>query len=154
MTKEELVCLTIKQLKEGFKKHPECLQLEDPELGKTNYGNSTIIWRFKVEIDGTLYNDPNNNSRTVIISYSKLERKINASIYLRDVGTASQSIMPDASASISYHEHLPLFLYKSYRDFMYLRKQLIDRQKEKENIDFVKKLTSVFPGTFEDDILG
>lgn len=153
MTKEELIDLTLKQLRDSFENSPECLHLEE---SNSTYGNNTtgptIIWRHRVEINGERIQDPNNSSRTIIASYSTISKQLTVSIFFREVNNLNHALMADATAVVKYSDWP--WMHKSYRRFQSLRKKILKLQKEKESLEYLRKLSSVFPGTFEDDLLG
>ncbi len=150
MTKDELVLITLKQLEESFKNSPECFHLDDSEIGQTNYPGPTIIWKFRVELDGKTIQDPNNATRTVIVTYNNMAKQLTTYIFFREVNNISNTIMADAVATTKYSEWP--WLHKSYRKFNNLRKALLQKHREQENIEYIKKLSSIFPSTFEDDL--
>lgn len=151
MTKDELINITLKQLIDSFRNSPERLHLEDPELGGNNYLGPTIVWKFKIEIDGKSVQDPNNAIKTVIVSYNPVAKQLTAYIFFRDVSSIHSTIMADAVATIKYNKYP--WMHQSYRKFMYLRKKLIQRHREKESIDYIKKLSAIFPAIFDDELL-
>lgn len=150
MTKSELISITLKQLEERLKTHPECFKLEDPTIGSTTFTCPTIIWQFKVEVDNKIINDPNNAPRTIVVSYNKYHKQLSCAIYMREVNTVSNSIMADATVQVNFSYPL---LNKPFHQWRRLRKALIKRHKEKLNIDYLSKLTGIFPDTFEDELL-
>lgn len=162
MTKEQLLNITLKQLKESLKTSPECFLLEDPELKlptgtNSGFGNSssnilgpTILWRFRVELGGKLIPDPNNATRSIIVTYTPALKQLSCHIYFREVNNINSAIMADAQATVQYE--VPFF-NESYRRFMSLRKKLIQRSRDKENSEFLKKLNNIFPTTGDDGLL-
>jgi hypothetical protein len=153
MTKEELIYITLKQLKESFDTCPECLNIEEPGTSSnSSHMGPTIIWKFRVVVDGLTIPDPNNSNRTIIVTYNSMAKQLTVSIYFREINNLNHAVMADATATVKYSEWP--WLHKSYRKFQSLREKLLRRQKEKENLEYLKKLSSIFPGTFEDDLLG
>lgn len=154
MTKEELVYLTLTQLTESLRIQPENFRLEDPALGTVggNFHGPTIIWQFKITSNGVVIPDPLNNTRTIIVTYNKLGRQLQCYIYNREVNNLNHAIMADAQAAITFHDLIHPLFYRVYRQFMSLRKELIQMKYEKESLDYVKKLNSIFPATNEEDI--
>jgi hypothetical protein len=153
VTKEELIYLTLKQLNESLKSSPENFRLEDTEAGIINnsYHGPTIVWQFKVETQpGTYIQDPLNATRTVIATYNKLSKQISCYIYFREVNSINHAIMADSQMSL----HLSQFpiLNRTYRQFMKLRNKLLDKRREKEYLDYLKKLNNIFPSTHVDEL--
>lgn len=156
MTKEELIALTLKQLSENIINAPECFELESNEVNPTrSYMSVSIIWRPRVNLDGTTIADPTNNPRTVIVSFNTNLKEIGCYIFLKDIGStsAASSVIAEASAHQRFGD-FPLWLYKNYRQFNKLKKQLIAVYVDRDNAKYLNKLCSVFPGTFEEDLLG
>ncbi len=157
MTKEELVYLTLRQLSESLKTHPENFRLEDPSIG-SGTGNAafpgpTIIWQFKVKVsDNELIPDPFNATKTIIITYNKIAKQIHCHIYHREVNNLNHAIMPEAQATIQFHDYLPLFFHRTYREFKSLRTNLIKRRNEKEYIDYMRRLHGIFPSIHEEEL--
>lgn len=156
MTKEELLNITLKQLKESLKTSPECFHLEDPGAGLSpgvtngSFTGPTIIWRYRVELGGKMIPDPNNAARTIIITYSPALKQLSCHIYFREVNNINSAIMAEAQISVQYE--IPFF-NKSYRMFNSLKGRLIQRKRDKDNMEYLKKLNSIFPTTFDDDLL-
>lgn len=152
MTGDELVQLTIKQLSDNLANSIECFELsEDPEWPNSESIRTytTIVWRFRVALEGQSYPDPNNAPRTVILSYSRLHKKLGCYIFFREVENPSKAIMADATIELTYK--IPYF-HKSYRKFLKLRKNLIKKLEEKDKLDFLKKLNSIFPAALDDNL--
>ena len=147
MTKNEMMLLTIKQLINHFNQHPECFALEEqdnPDLSYSFY-NSTIVFQNN--------NDIISNPRTVMVTFNSSTCMIDCKIYFRTVligGTAS-NFKPDASMAIPVTFKM---FNKPYRMFKALRTSIVKRKKDSEGDEFLKKLHSVFPGTFDDYIFG
>lgn len=150
MKKEALLDLTIKQLTESLSNSPECFELfEDPEFSSGSGLYTVIVWKFKVIVDGSHIPDPNNSPRTIMISYSYKARSLRCDIFLRDVDNPRTAIMSDAFIEIHYK--VP-FLNLSYIRFKKFRRMLINKIKQRENIDYIKKLNSIFPSILDDNL--
>ena len=153
MTKEELIHITLKQLSENLKSSPENFRLEDAELGTPtgSFPGPTIVWQFKVKVkEDTYIQDPLNATRTIIVTFNKIAKQLSCLIYFREVNTLNQSVMPDTQAMFQCSE-FPI-LNRTYRQFMKVRQQLIKQRREKEFMDYMRKLNNIFPSTHEDDI--
>lgn len=149
MTKEELVYTTLKQLHESFKTSPECFQVEQDDMTRATIG-PTILWRFRVELDGKNIPDPNNASRSVFVMYNEMAKQLSCMIFLRDVSDFNRAIMSDAESTVQLH--IPIFS-RSYRSFMRLRKKILKRKQDKKGLDYLSKLNSIFPTTHDDELL-
>ena len=152
MTKEELVLITLRQLNNSFKTTPECLDLEDYTVTAvhSSFSGPTIIWRRMIEVNGENIQDPNNAARTVIITYNKLAKELSCYIFFREVTNIQYAIAIDAKIELKWR--IP-FLHTPYWKFMALRKKLIHRIKNKQSIEYLDKLSEIFPTTFTDDLL-
>jgi hypothetical protein len=152
MTKDDLLSITLDQLLDAFKRTPECFELMDREIDPNmSLIGPTIKWSFKLDLDGMIIPDPNNAARTIIISYNDMGKQLSCHIFFREVNAANQAIMADAQATAKYA--FPI-LSSSYRKFHKLRNKLIRRHRDKENDRFLRKLQSIFPTTFDNDIFG
>jgi hypothetical protein len=156
VTKEELIALTLKQLRENIAHSPEQFEIECPELNPSRSSmSSSIIWRPRFNLDGNLVTDPTNNPRTVIVTLNHTTRELGCYIFLKDISSIfnAQGVVSEASALVKL-DSWPLSFYKVYRDFNRLKNTVIKNIGTQENEKFLKKLCSVFPGTFEEDLLG
>ena len=155
MTKEQLIHITLKQLNESLKIQPENFRLEDPSLGQTqgSFPGPTVIWQFRFQLDENKFiPDPLNSVKTIIVTYNKLAKQLSCHIYNREVNSLNGAMMAEAQAVISYNEFLPARFYRTYRQFLHLRKGLMKRRTEKEYVDYMKRLNGIFPATHEEDL--
>jgi hypothetical protein len=151
--KEELIYLTLRQLKDSLKTSPQNFRIEDPELGSINGGfhGPTIIWQFKVEIKpGEFITDPLNATKTVIVTHNRVRNEITCLIYFREVNAASSAMMPETQAVFKLHKWS--FINRTYRQFESIRKDLIKMRRQKEYVDYLQKLNKIFPSTHEEDL--
>lgn len=156
MTKEELIHITLKQLRESLKTSPENFRLEDPSIAPTSnssFAGPTIIWQFRVKVDEDRYvPDPLNSVKTIIVTYNKMAKKLECYIYNREVNNLNHAMMPEAQALITFSDWLPVFFNRTYRQFMDIRQGLIKRRNEKEYTDYMRRLNGIFPATHEDEL--
>lgn len=155
MTKEELIHITLKQLSESLIVSPENFRLEDPSLGSTNgsFPGPTIIWQFRVKIEEDKYiNDPLNSVKTIIVTFNRIANQLECHIFNREVNSLNSAMMAEAVSKITYNQYLSPSFYRTYRQFMSLRNGLVKRKAEKEAIDYMKRLSGIFPGTHEDEL--
>jgi hypothetical protein len=155
ITKEGLIQITIAELRKSLMESPECFELyRDPDWPTYNHlgikDNTTVIWKSVIMINGYKHIDPNNSPRTIIVNYCYIRKKISCDIFFREVADLDGAIMADASVEIDYKAPL---LNKSYRDFMALRRALIKVLKEKDAVDYLKKISSIFPSVVDDELL-
>lgn len=157
MTKEELIHLTLKQLSASLKTSPDNFRLEDPSLGPTTsngaFPGPTVIWQFRLQIEENRFiADPLNSVKTIIVTYNKLAKQLQCYIYNREVNNLNHAIMPEAQATITYNDFIPTICYRTHRQFMALRQELIHKREEKEYIDYMRRLNGIFPATHEDEL--
>lgn len=152
MTKEDVLKITLKELISAHERAPECFEITDKEVDQGLLTSSTTIkWSFKVKVQDEILDDPNNASRTIILSYNPIIRQLSCSIFFREINNMHHAILSDASTSVEYR--FPL-LHKNYRQFRQLRKSIIAHTKRIESDKFLNKLGSIFPSIFEDDVFG
>lgn len=155
MTKEELVHITLRSLIESLKNQPDNFRFEDPSISTSSgsFPGPTVIWQFRFKLEEDKYiPDPLNSVKTIIVSYNKMAKQLQCYIYNREVNSLHHSIMADAQATITYHEWFHPMFFRTYRQFASLRKSLLKIKSEKDYLDYMKKLNSIFPSTHEDDI--
>jgi hypothetical protein len=155
MTKEELVHITLKQLSESLVTSPDNFRLEDPSLGQTqgSFPGPTLIWQFRVQIEENKFiQDPLNSVKTIIVTYNKMAKQLQCYIYNREVNNLNHAMMAEAQVVIAYHDFVPPIFYRTYRQFISIRKTLLKRRMEKEYLDYMRRLNGIFPATHEDDL--
>lgn len=145
MDKHELVGLTIDRLLEHFKMSPESFEY----LESSNH--PTIVWRPKVQLGdymSTIVEDPNNAS-AVTVSFNYFVNEMYCNIYVK-VPEKFDGAKPDVSIS---SRRMFENWRSNYRKFKKLKKMIIARDRYKENMIYLKKLSSVFPDTLDDRLL-
>ncbi len=154
MDKEELVHLTLKQLNESLSVTPENFRFEDPRLTvSSSFNCPTIIWQHRMKLDNDTYvQDPLNNVRTIIVCYNSVLRQVQCYIYHREVNHLNVAMMADAQAHVTYNRWVHPTFYRTYRQFTALTKRLTNARQEKEFLDYMKRLSGIFPGTHEDEL--
>jgi hypothetical protein len=155
VTKEELVHLTLKQLQESLKLTPENFRLDDVTTGTTNntWPGPTIIWQYRILLDEDKYiPDPLNSVKTIIVTYNKVARTIQCSIYNREVNALTYGNAPEVIATVAFNPHIPLLFFRTYRQFMSIRGSILKRRNDKEFMDYMKRLNGIFPSTHEDEL--
>lgn len=155
MTKEELVHITIKQLSESLATTPENFKFEDPAQPTNNgaFPGPTVIWQFKVKLDEDRFiSDPLNSTKTIIVTYNKMARQLSCLIFNKEVNSLNFNTTPDTTAVVQFNHNIPLFFNRTYRQFNNLKQSLLKRRNQKEYMDYMKKLQSIFPSTGDDDL--
>ena len=153
MTKEELIHITLKQLSDSLALSPENFRLEDSELGSQqgNFPGPTIIWQHRIKVkEDTFIQDPLNATRTIIVTYNKMANQLSCLIYFREVNSFNTAMMADSQAMVQCCS-FPI-LNRTYRQFTAIRKSLIKARREKEYLDYMRKLNNIFPSTHEDEL--
>ena len=155
MDKHELVGITIKQLIEHFKSSPESFEYQDQDRRPGSSANPTIFWQPKVQLGdymSTVVQDPNNN-HAVVVTFNPMMNELSCYLLLKappSLTTSLNGITYDCMMSSKrWFER-----YRSnYRKFAKLRDLIIARDKSKENLTYLKKLSSVFPDTMDTHLL-
>ena len=149
-----MVYTTLKQLEDSLKTSPENFRIEDPVLGPLSGSfpvDPILTWQLKVKIkEDTYIQDPLNAARTIIVTYNKITKQLTCYIYFREVSSFNRAVMADSQVTFQCYK-IPI-LNRSYRKFQKIRKQLIKQHREKEFLDYMKKLNSIFPATHEDEL--
>ena len=151
MHKHELVGITIQQLIEHFKTSPESFEFYDQDR-KPHYANApTICFQPKIQLDSLIpaVNDP-NNSHAVVVSFHN-NKELACYIFLKAPGNL-MSLNSCATAADSVTSSSRRFekWRSNYRKFKYLRNLIMTRDKYKDNLIYLKKLSAVFPDTMDD----
>jgi hypothetical protein len=153
MKKDELVSITLDQLTDNLDSTPECFEISCKELNVyTHTTSDVIVWKRKVILDNKSIPDPNGDLRTIIIIYNKTTNELSCHIYLKEVTVQSApNIKSDASMSMNVGFK---WFNRQYRQFQRIKSKIIENERIKENTEYLRKLDSIFPGTFEKDIFG
>jgi hypothetical protein len=159
MEKHEIISLTLDQLIERFHLSPESFDYEDPSTPNKMLVNPIIIWQPKFDLGNSVVPDPNNEQKTVIITYSELTSEMSCYIFASTQISLSNLMNTVSNASktdavISYKLGVFASFRVNHRKFMKLKKLIQNRERMKENDNFMKKLCKVFPGTLDDHIFG
>lgn len=149
MDKRDLVELTIERLLANFETSPESFELKDSGLDNL-YSGVTIVWRPKIQLNNYdhVVNDPNNNHSVVVILCPNTSR-ISCYLFLKAPPTYDGARADYAVSS------LELFMrWRShYRKLRKLVKLIRARDLYRENMQYLSKLSSVFPDTLDKHFL-
>jgi len=149
MDKHELVELTIERLLANFERSPESFDLKLPDAN--SYGGPQITWRPRVQLgsyDSNVVDDPNNN-HAVVITYNPSSGTLTCFLYLKVVTN-----LDGTRADQMVDSHKPLMFCRShYRKFKKLIKLIQARDIRRKNLEYLSKLSSVFPDTLDKHIL-
>jgi len=143
MNNKELIYTALIELSRELRTHPKRITYEDTDFSKKNVVvGPTITWQSSEDKD---------NTKTIIIGYNPLSNIITTHVYTSHGGINYPYTKPNASVFLQLNK--PLWLSKTYRKFLFLKKKLIFLKKEQEGVDFLQKLGTIFPSLFEDSIL-
>ena len=156
MSRNELVGITIQQLIEHFKRSPESFEYYDHDSKPSSQQmQPTIFFQPKVQLSdymSTIVEDPNNN-HAVIVSFNQINNELTCYLFLKaPINLQSNSSNPVADSVVSSRQWFEKWR-GNYRKFNKLRKLILDRDKRKENLTYLKKLAYVFPDTLDSDLL-
>lgn len=155
MTKEELVGITIQQLIEHFYNSPESFEYYDQNRKPASSIQPTIFWQPKIQLGdylSSVVQDPNNN-HAVVINFNPLNNELTCYLFLKaPPNFASLSGGFPADCVISSRRWFEQYR-GNYRKFNKLRKLIVKRDKQLENMNYLKKLSSVFPDTMDAHLL-
>lgn len=147
MDKRELVELTIERLLANFDKSPESFDLKMPD---SSHCSPTIYWKPKIKIDNyDIADDPNNN-HAVVVTYNSSFSELRCYIFLKAPATAYEYTKADHSVSISGYF---IKLTSSYRKYKKLIRLIQTRDLHQDNMNYLSKLSSVFPDALDKHIL-
>lgn len=155
MHKHELVGMTIQQLIDHFKRSPESFEYYDQDRKPNSSILPTIFWQPKVQLGdymSTIVQDPNNN-HAVVVSYNAMLNELTCYLFLRAPPNMA-SIASGHAADCTMSSKRWFENWRgNYRKFKKLRNLIIARDKRKENLIYLKKLSSVFPDTMDTHLL-
>jgi hypothetical protein len=154
MDKHALVAITIQKLIDHFASSPESFEYYD-ETRKVNSSMSpTIFWQPKVQlgdITSATVQDPNNN-HAVVVSFNHNLNELTCYLFLNaraDLTSLSGQVPDCIMVSKRSFEKWR----GNYRKFLKLRDLIVARDKRKENLTYLNKLSSVFPDTLDTHLL-
>lgn len=155
MDKNELIALTLKKLIEHFKGSPESFEYHDQDRKPNTASQPTIYWQPKVQLNdymSTVVQDP-NNCHAVVVTFNNHLNELTCYLYLKAPKNLSGNyggMSPDCViTSRRWFERWR----GHYSRFCRLRELILDRDKQKENLNYLNKLASVFPDAVDDHII-
>ena len=159
MDKHELVGITLQQLLEHFKMSPESFEYYDytnrPANTNAKYHYPCILWQPRVQLGDVTSNvvqDP-NNSHAVVVSFDESEKTLICYVFLKAPSNLATASLPPVADSIMYSKRRFEKWRSNYKKFKKLRDLIKARDKRKENLTYLTKLTSVFPDTMDHHLL-
>ncbi len=150
MDKYELVGITIQKLIDHFAGSPESFEYYDSERKPNQSMHPTIFWQPKVQLGdymSTVVQDP-NNSHAVVVNFNPLNNELTCYLFLKAPSNIS-SIGGHAADCVMSSKRWFERYRGNYRKFKKLRDLIIARDKRKENLTYLKKLSSVFPDSMD-----
>lgn len=149
MDKHELVELTIERLLANFERSPESFILKLPD--HNSYGGPMITWKPRLQIgnyDASIVDDPNNN-HAIVMSYNPGLNELSCWIFLK-----APAIFDGAKADhVMSTKGFFIRLSRPYRKFKKLMRLIKARDNHKNNMDYLGKLSAVFPDTLDKHFL-
>ena len=150
MDKYELVGITLDRLIDHFASSPESFEYYDCERNPGRL-QASIYWQPKVQLNdymSTVIEDPNNN-HAVIVTFHPHMDEVTCFLFLK--APANLVTMSGALADCTISSKRWFERWRgNYRKFRTLRDMIIKRDKLKENMNYLKKLSSVFPDSMDD----
>jgi hypothetical protein len=148
MQNHELIGLTLDKLLTHFRDSPESFEFSD---GNTmSHTLPTIMFRPKVQLSdhsGTLVNDP-NNEHAVLVCWNESINTLSCYIFAK-----APSTLNTISADINITSGRWFEKWRqNYKKFMLLKELIAERDAYKHNMNYLKKLSSVFPDTLDDKL--
>jgi hypothetical protein len=151
MDKAELVGLTLNKLIDHFKSSPESFEYKGAE---NSNGQCTIFWQPKVQLNdfmSTVIQDP-NNCHAVAVHFNPMINELTCLLYLKAPSNLHNTPTNSADCTITSKRWFEKWR-GNYRKFSALRDMIIARDKHKENMNYLKKLSSVFPDAMDNHVL-
>jgi len=149
MDKHELVELTIERLLANFEKSPESFDLKMPD--SSSYSGPMVTWKPRVQLgsyDSNVVDDPNNN-HAVIVMYNPNLGELQCFLFLR-----APTHLDGAKADQTVQSKRPFMYFRAhYRKFKKLIALIKERDVRAANMNYLSKLSSVFPDTLDKHIL-
>ena len=153
MHKHELVGITIQQLIEHFKISPESFEFYDQDRRPHTSMHPTVFWQPKVQLgdaSSSVVDDP-NNGHAVVVSFHNGE--LTCYIFLKAPANLQSSSACQAADSVVSSARSFEKWRGNYRKFKHLRNLILARDKYRENLIYLKKLSAVFPDTMDSHLL-
>ena len=155
MHKHELVGITLQHLMEHFRTSPESFEYLDHN-SKPMYANDCIIWQPKVQLGdimSTTVDDP-NNGHAVVVMFNDLTNELTCYIFLKAPPNLTSMSNPAYPADCVVTSRRRFEKWRNnYKMFSALKDLILIRNKRKESMTYLKKLSSVFPDTMDTHLL-
>jgi hypothetical protein len=154
MDKHELVGLTLQKLIEHFKSSPESFEYYDHERKPNQAVQPTIVWQPKVQLNdylSSVVNDP-NNMHAVVVSFNNTLNELTCYLFLKAPTNLISNQVSVADCVMTSKRAFEKWR-SNYRKFKKLRDMIIDRDKKRENLAYLRKLSSVFPDAMDSHLL-
>lgn len=146
MDKAELVGLTLDRLIDHFNLSPESFEFFD------RTGAPTILWRPKIQLGDLTSNpiyDP-NNAHAVVARYNPYDNSVSCFVFL---SAPADPINTTDKADTTMTSKRYFETYRgNYRKLMRLKELVLARNIQKDNLIYLRKLSSVFPDAVDNHI--
>jgi hypothetical protein len=146
MDKAELVGITLDRLLAHYALSPESFEFIDN-------GSPTIVWRPKIQQDdltGTPVKDPNND-HAVVVRWNSMYKSVNCYVFVT-APLEPQNCTDKADSTMSSQRYFEQYR-GNYRKLMKLKKLVLERNSQKANLVYLRKLSSVFPDAIDTRLL-
>lgn len=148
MENHELIGITLDRLLAHFKESSESFEFND---GNTmSHTLPTITYRPKIQLsEHTTYSVPDpNNEHAVMVCWNETTNTMSCHIFAKAPPNLNP-VLADIQIQCSrYFEKWR----SNYKKFNELRELIADRDAYKHNMNYLKKLQSVFPDTLDDKL--
>lgn len=157
MTKSEILSTTLNELIERFRHNPECFDYVGIDIEGSEFRSKlpfeNIVWQTKVESGGTMIDDPTCQPKTIVITYSSLDKNMLIRIFNKTYANPNDISNQAPDAYLEYSRWF-MRLGKNYKKFKLLKKLILTKYQRREATSFLSKLASIFPSILDDHILG
>jgi len=152
--KHELIGMTIQQLIEHFKSSPESFEYYDRDTKSNNSVHPTIVFQPKIQLtdSATIIRDPNNN-HAVIVVFHEMSSELLCYLFSKAPPNLSSLGVVVADCTISSKQYF-IRWRSNYKKFNKLRDLILKRDSNREASEYLDKLSSVFPDSGDENIIG
>lgn len=156
MSKSEIISLTLDQLLDRYDKTPESFEYVGDDSKVTNKVKlymDNIIWQTKIPSGSGLMDDPLNEPKTIVVTYSDVEKSLTVRIFNKTFETLSAIEGQRCDAHMEYRNYF-MPLRANYRKYLKLKQKIFQYQQREEAKSFLRKLSNIFPTALDSHIFG
>jgi hypothetical protein len=144
--KEELISITIQKLIDHFNYSPESFE----------YNDGLIVWQPKITLNdamSTIVNDPNNNHAAAIY-FNETINELRCYLFLK---TPPNLTIPTPNLSYADSVIISARIFmkwrRNYKKYVKLKNLILARDRHRASMNYLKKLSSLFPDVMDDSLL-